>query len=52
MHLFNNSDGRVDREYAARAVDSSLIPSLVKPMTLKLLLTASRLTLSNEGTGV
>ena len=38
------------RAYASRAVDLGLIPSRVKPMTLKLVFTASCLTLSNKGT--
>ena len=41
--LFGSSDGRVVRASASVAVDSGLIPSWVKPMTLKLVLTASLL---------
>ena len=37
---FNSSDGRVNRSSASEAVDSGLIPSRVKPMTLKLVFTA------------
>ena len=43
-NLFNDhisSDGRVVRASGSRVVDSGLIPSLVKPMTLKLVFTAS-----------
>ena len=40
---FNSSDGRVDRASASEAVDSGSIPSRVKPMTLKLVFTASLL---------
>ena len=43
-------DGRVNRASASEAVDSCLIPSRVKPMTLKLVFTASRLTLSIKRT--
>ena len=39
----NSSDGLVVRVYASRAVDLSLILSRVKPMTLKLIFTASLL---------
>ena len=39
----NSSDGRVVRASASGAVDSGLIPSRVKPMTLKLVFTASLL---------
>ena len=39
----NSSDGRVDRVSAFEAVDCGLIPSRVKPMTLKLVFTASLL---------
>ena len=39
----NSSDGRVVRASASGAVDLSLIPSRVKPMTLKLVFTASPL---------
>ena len=41
--LFNSSDGRVVRASASVAVDLGLIPSRVKPMTLKLIFTASLL---------
>ena len=40
---FYSSDGRVVRAYVSGAVDSVLIPSRVKPMTLKLVFTASLL---------
>ena len=40
---FISSDGRVIRASASGAVDLGLIPSLVKPMTLKLVFTASLL---------
>ena len=33
---FNSSDGRVVKAYASGAVDCGLLPSRVKPMTLKL----------------
>ena len=36
----NSSDGRVVRASASGAVDLGLIPSWVKPMTLKLVITA------------
>ena len=36
----NSSDGRVVRASASEAVDLGLIPSRIKPMTLKLLFTA------------
>ena len=39
----NSSDGRVVRASALRAVDLGLILSRVKPMTLKLVFTASLL---------
>ena len=39
----NGSGGRVVRASASLAVDSSLIPSEVKPTTLKLIFTASLL---------
>ena len=39
----NSSDGRVVRASASRVVDLGLIPSWVKPMTLKLVFTASLL---------
>ena len=38
-----SSDGRVARASTSEAVDSDLIPSRVKPMTLKLVFTASML---------
>ena len=43
MHLYNSSDGRVVRVSASAAVDPGLIPSRVKPITLKLIFTASLL---------
>ena len=39
----SNSDGRVVRASASGAVDAGLIPSRLKPMTLKLVFTASLL---------
>ena len=39
--LLNSSDGRVVRASASGTVDSGFIPSRVKPMTLKLVFTAS-----------
>ena len=42
-HLDNNSDGRVVRVYASEAVDTGLIPSRVKPMTSKSVVTATLL---------
>ena len=39
----NSSDGRVVRASGSGAVDLGLIPSRVKPMTLKLVFTASPL---------
>ena len=39
--LFNSSDGRVVRTSTSGAVDLGLIPNLVKPMTSKLVFTAS-----------
>ena len=39
----NSSDGRVVRASASAVADSGLIPSRVKPMTLKLVFTASLL---------
>ena len=41
--LFNSLDGPVDRASASGAVVSGLIPSRVKPMTLKLVFTVSLL---------
>ena len=41
--LFYSSDGRVVRASASKAVDLGLIPSQVKPMTVKLAFTASLL---------
>ena len=41
--LFNSSDDRVVKASASGAGDSGLIPSRVKPMTLKLVFTASLL---------
>ena len=43
MVCVNSSDGRVVRASASLAIDSGLIPSRVKPMTLKLVFTASLL---------
>ena len=40
---FHSSDGRVVRASASGAVNLSLIPSRVKPMTLNLVFTASLL---------
>ena len=40
---FNSSDGRVNGSSASGALNSNLIPSRVKPMTLKLVFTASLL---------
>ena len=40
---FHSSDGRVVRASATGAADSNSIPSRVKPMTLKLVFTASLL---------
>ena len=40
---FNSSDGRVVRASASGALDSGLIRSQVKPVTLKLVFTASLL---------
>ena len=45
---FNRSDGRVVRASASGAVDSSLISSQVKPMTLKLVFTASLLDIQHQ----
>ena len=39
--IYNSSDGRVVSTFATGAVDSGLIPSRVKPMTLKLVFTTS-----------
>ena len=41
--VINSSDGRVVKASASGAVDLGLIPSRVKPMTLKLVFTASLL---------
>ena len=38
--LLQSSDGRVVRASASGAVDLGLIPSRIKPMTLKLVFTA------------
>ena len=43
IRWFNCSDGRVVRASAFGAVDLGLIPSRFKPMTLKLVFTASLL---------
>ena len=43
VHLLDSSNGRMVRASTVRAVDSGLIPSRVKPMTLKLVFTASLL---------
>ena len=47
---FNCSDGRMVRASAPGGVDLGVIPSRVKPMTLKLVFTASLLDLSINGT--
>ena len=39
--MFNSSDGRVVRASASGALDVGLIPSRVKPVTVKLVFTAS-----------
>ena len=44
----NRADGRVVKVSASRAEDLGLIPSRVKPMTLKLLFTASLLDAQHE----
>ena len=49
---FNSSDGRVIRASALGAVDSGLIPSWVKPMTSKLVFTASVLDAQHERNSV
>ena len=41
--LFNSLDGAVDRASASGTVVSGLVPSRVKPMTLKLVFTVSLL---------
>ena len=41
LATFNSSDGRVVRASASGAVDLGLIPSRVKPTTLKLVFTAT-----------
>ena len=38
--LLNSSDGRMVRASVSGAVDSGLVPSRLKPMALKLILTA------------
>ena len=43
LNQSNSLDGRMVRTSASGAVDSGLIPSRVKPMTLKLVFTASLL---------
>ena len=43
MLAFNSFDGRVDRASAPKPKNLGLIPSQVKPMTLKLVFTASLL---------
>ena len=43
-----SSDARVVRAFASKNVDLSLIPSLVKPMTLKLVFTVSLLDAQHE----
>ena len=43
LNKFNSSDGRVVRASASGTIDSSLNSSRVKPMTLKLVFTASLL---------
>ena len=46
----NSSDGRVVKASASGAVDLGLIPCRVKPMTLKLIFTASLLDAPHYGT--
>ena len=41
--ITNSRDGQLVRASASRAVDSGLIPSVVKPMTFKLVFTVSPL---------
>ena len=47
--LVLNLDGQVVRAFASGAVDSGLIPGCVKPMTLKLVFTASLLDAQHHG---
>ena len=47
--VFNSSDGRVVRLRASASGDSNLISSRVKPVTLKLIFTASCWTFSIKG---
>ena len=48
-HCFNDSsDGRVVRASASGTVNLGLIPTWVKPMTLKLVFTASRSALKGQ----
>ena len=47
MSGHNDSDGRVVRAFASEVVDLGLIPSRVKPMTLKLVFTAYLLDVQN-----
>ena len=47
MHDIHISNGRVVRAFTSGVVDSGLIPSLVKPMTLKLVFTGSLLEAQN-----
>ena len=46
--ITNSRDGQVVRASAFRAVDSGLIPSLVKPMAFKLVFTVSPLDAQHE----
>ena len=48
MKTLNNSDGRMVRASASEAVDWGLILVRVKPMTVKLISTASVLTISSK----
>ena len=45
----NSSDGQVERVSASVAVDSGLIRSLVKPMSMKLVFTSSLLDAQHMG---
>ena len=49
FQFYNSSDGRVIKASSSGAVDLGLIPSRVKPMALKLVFTASCLTLRVKG---
>ena len=48
----NSSDGRVVKASASGAVDLDLIPNRVKPMTVKLIFTASLLNAQHERNSV